>query len=296
MIPVPMIKEVITHCNGIDIILRYGLYHSAMLQKVDSELIVPLRQLLYCYYRDEDALTPFLKNQLDDLVEEEELCIDEDYHGFYDKEFFPEEEINTLYAICEENEDFKDKIYEWYKTYQFYQLANLVLSGKSIDETISVASKYGEYDGEPYARIGLRFLIDLNKRFTTEKDRVRVAMLLSICSIVGTKKFAATTKKHIIFRMFGAKNSTELEKNLSNKSLNSCYHKYTTRKVFEKLRDELLMKNMLKCYHGHAGRLYVSNQYNFTDLVDEIADFIKKSTHSNQSWKENENELMKRLT
>ena len=296
MIPVPMIKEVLAYSNGIDIILRYGLFHSAMAQKVDSELFAPLRQLLYCYYRDEDALTPSLKNQLDDLVDAEELSIDEDYHGFYGQEFFPEEEINALYAICEENMDFKNKIYEWYKIYLFYKLANLVLNGESIASTISVANKYCEYKGAPYARIGLRFLIDIANKCRSEKDRARIAMLLSICSIVGKKKFAATTKKQIVYRMFGAKNDVELEKNLNNKSLKGCYVKYTTRKVFEKLRDELLMRNMLKCYHGHAGRVYVSNQFKFADLVDEIADFIKKCTHSYQSWQENENELMKRLT
>ena len=296
MIPVPMIKEVIAYSNGVDIVLRYGLYHSAMLQKVDSELITPLRQLLYCYYRDKNALTQYLIDKLDDLVKEGILCIDEDYHGFYDKEFFPEEEINALYTICEENKDIKEKIYEWYKLYQFCNLCNLALRGGSIEKTISVVSRYGEYEGEPYARIGLRFLIDIASKCRTEKDRMEVAMLLSICSIVGKKNFAATTKEHIILRMFGAKNRVELEKNLCDDSLSSCYQKYNTRKMFEKLRNELLLKNLLKCCHGHAGRLYVSNQYKFMDLIDDIADFIKKCTLPNQSWKENERELMKRLT
>lgn len=296
MIPIPMIKEVIAYSNGVDIVLRYGLYHSAMLQKVDSELITPLRQLLYCYYRDRNALTPSLEDKLDDLVKEGKLCIDEDYNGFYDKEFFPEEEINALGGICEKDKDFKDTIYDWYKLYQFCKLCNLVFKGGSIAKTISVASKYGEYEGEPYARIGIRFLIDIASKCQTEKDRVKVAMLLSISSIVGKKKFAATTKEHIILRMFGAKNRAELEKNLCDDSLSSCYQKYNTRKMFEKLRDELLKKNLLKCCHGHAGRLYVSNQFYFSDLIDEIVDFINKSTQPNQNWKDNERELMKRLT
>jgi hypothetical protein len=144
--------------------------------------------------------------------------------------------------------------------------------------------------------ISPNYLMDLRDKCRTEKDRVRVAMLLSISSIVGAKRFAATTKKHIIYRMFGAKNDSELQNNLCDQSLRACYEKYTTRKVFDKLRDELLIRNMLKCYHGHAGRLYVSNQFRFFELVDEIAEFIQKSISPTQKWKSNESELMKRLT
>lgn len=296
MVPVPMIKEVLAKTNGIELILEYGLYHAARKQKTYFESVTPLRQLMYCYYRDTEALTPSLKKRLDELVEEELLFIDEDYHGFNGTEFNPEEEMNALYSICEEDTDFREEIWEWYDLLQFYKLVNLVLNGRAMAEDISVVNRYDEYTGEPYAMISPNFLIDLRDKCRTEKDRVRVAMLLAICSIIGTKRFAATTKKHIVSRMFGAKNDAELQKNLSDKSLYSCYQKYTTRKVFDKLRDELLSKNMIKCYHGHAGRVYVSNQFRFSELVDEIAEFIRKCTSPTPNWKSNESELTKRLT
>ena len=295
LVPVPMIKELMTRTDGINVILMYGLYHSARKQKTTAG--EPFRQLLYCYFRETDVLTPSLKLQLDNFVDEGKISDDIGCaFGSYGSEFSPETEVEELSLLCKENLELQNEILEWYKIVQFYKLSNLALNGNAIAATISCAKKFGEFQGEPYAMISPNLMIDLRDKGQAEKDRVRMAMLLAICSIVGTKRFAATTKKQIIKRMFGAKNDDELSNNLLNKSLNSCFSKYTTRKVFDKIRDELLAKNLLKCYHGHAGRIYISNKFSFSELLDEIVDFIRKSTSPSANWRQNEKELMKRLT
>ena len=296
IVPVPMIKELLLRTDGIETILKYGLYHSARLQNTGLEPTDMIRQLLYCFHRQQKALTISLKNTLDKLVESGDLYIDEDYNGFYGPDFNPEESINDLTEICKNDESLKDEICEWYDLYQFYSLANIEENGYAMEATAKIGRKYDDYEGSPYAMFSPNLLIDLRDRYRTEQDRVRLAMLLSIISIVGKKRFAATTKKHIIFRMFGAKSEEELNANLKNKALDACYQKYTTRKVFDKLRDELLTRKLLKCYHGHAGRVYVSNQYSFNELIDEIADFISQGHSYANKWKTNEDALTKRLT
>lgn len=296
MIPVQMIKEVMVNTNGIDVILCYGLYHSARKQKTDIESFEPLRQLMYCYHRNTKAITPSLSQQLEERIEAGDICIDEVYNGFNGPEFNPELEMEGLCQLVQNDKELKEEIWEWYDMLQFYKLAELVQNGNAIAQTIAVAKRYGRFDGEPYAMISTHLLITLRDKFRTEKDRAALAMLLSICSIIGKKNFAATTKKHIIYRMFGSKNEEGLKENLCSKPLKACHQKYTTRKVFDNLRDELFKRSLLKCYHGHAGRVYVSNKFCFQELIDDIADFIRKNTHPVPSWKSNENELMKKLT
>lgn len=286
MIPIPMAANLLTS-KSYDDVLGYGIYHSALAQKADMDKA--FRQLVYCYYHKEDLLSPSLVSRLDSLATDV-WWPDVDNLGYNRSgDFEPVTEVRELMNYAQEDNNFLMAVREWYLVYIFLCSSGQRFTGKDIDTVIATGKKYPAYRNAPYAMIGLDMLIRYMTRHSRERDRVRFVMLMAISSIVGRKKFAATTKELIATRMFG-------EEAAQDDGLKELYERYTTKRIFNGLKDELLAMGLIKCYHGHAGRVYVSPRYSFNEIVDDIATRTQKKAKPQKTWADNERLLKERLT
>ena len=95
-------------------------------------------------------------------------------------------------------------------------------------------------------------------------------MYMGILSIIGNKEFAQTTLSMIKCRMFGARNTEELNVLLKDKSLKKAYEKYTTKYRYNKLLNIIQDRNMITEIALHR-RTYVSAKLKNADaLIDAI--------------------------
>ena len=300
MIPVPMITVLYNSPNAYNEVLSYGLYHSAQKQKENFD--GALKQVIYNWYKHKDRLTLSLRERLQSMIDEGVWGEDEDYQGFVgcnNDTFNPEYEMSDLQEYCKEDIDFREEIIVWYNLKQFLEAAGFGAEklGVAITNVIKDAKKYDDFDGQPYAMVSPNLLLDYMNKHPKEKDRVRLAMVLAIQSIIGDKKVAATNKNLIVARMMGCKSSRDLETTIGgNEKLKEIFDIYTTRKKFDGLRDELLGYGFLKCWYPRAGSVYVSIQYEFKDVVDEIAILIFKKSKRKKERAENDRLLKEHFT
>lgn len=285
MIPIPMAANLLTS-KSYDDLIGYGIYHSALKQKADMNKA--FLHLVYCYLNREDLLSPSLVSRLDSLAPNVWLP-DVDHKGFdVNGTFDPRTEVKDLMKYAQDNKDFLMAVTEWYLVSNFLSLSERKYSGHDIDTVIATGKKYPAYEKAPYAMIGLDMLIRYKTRHSRERDRVRFVMLMAISSIVGRKKFAATTKGQIAKRMFG-------EEAAQDDGLKEMYDRYTTRYIFDSLKNELLAMGLIKCYHGRTNRIYVSPRYSFEEIVDDIAAEIRKKAKPPKTWADNERLLMEKI-
>ena len=295
MIPLPMIKVLFQTPNAFEKILSTGIYKSAFRQRIAGE-DRPLMQMVYCWYAKKECLTASIREKLEELLKQDVWFDDDCYRGFDTNGNFTAgvELYNGLFDYVKKDNDFFKAIEEWYAIYQFNGLIGFSQGGEQITRIIERAdTELAKDNTQPYALVNPNTFFYHAKTHTKERERARLAMGMAISTIVGSKEFAATSKSQIAMRMFGCKNDEELEKTLQDHSLKECYDRYTTRKIFDRLRDDLLEKGYIKCYHGHAGKVYVSTR----NTVDKLDTFIKKEKKQpNRSWKADEKALNKRLT
>ena len=295
MIPLPMIKVLFQTPNAYEKLLATGIYKSAFRQRIASE-VRPLIQMVYCWYSKKECLTASIKEKLEEL-QKEDVWFDDDFQRGFDTngDFTADVELyNGLFDYVKKDKEFFNKILEWYVIYQFNELIGFSQKGAFISSIIERANvKLAEDVTQPYTMVNPEYFLKLGKTCSKERDRARIAMALAINTIIGSKEFACTSKSQITMRMFGCKNGDELTETLKDQNLKECYDQYTTRKIFDRLRDDLLEWGWVKCYHGHAGKVYVSNRY----TVDKLDTFIKKEKRQpRRNWKTDEKALKERLT
>lgn len=300
LIPLPLVRELFMPKGYADDIVGFGIYEAAKAlykgEKLDNLDNGFLKDLFYCYYRDKDALPPYLIQMIEELADKEFFALDVDYTGFDGYGIFnPEEEVGGIVNYLNEDEEFYQSHYypnvpdslsftveeftsaalEWCQIRAL--LKRFELKGKVSYIIKCHDSLTSDYQKCPSCAIGVRFLLSYLNNAHSEYDRMKLALLMGISSIIGMKrKWTATTKEMILCRMFGCKDKKELDRLLSNKKAKEAYDKYSTRKRFERLRDDLLVSCMVRCFTGFRRRTYVSILCNFDEIKADIAVSIAK--------------------
>lgn len=320
IIPVPIIKSLFTDTDAYNLLLHVGDFISARKSSnyEDDEVI---RHLTYCYFRKKHELTSDLVRVLEYYYDEGELeddtylftsdaCLNEEEIYFGDEANFEgiEEEqegepytpLGLIANAYRKDKDIREYAKEWHDVYQFVETCNLNITGAGISETIRLGSKYN-YSNQPYAMIDPLFFIKYRDKNKTERARAEFAMLLAISSIVGEKGWAATTRNLIIARMFGAKNSEGLEDALKGSSqkegqlLKEAFEKYTTRRLFESMRDKLISKGLIKCWTPYSHRVFVSTSHRLEEIENDIMVFLKRKQSPKEQMKQDTTRLKELL-
>lgn len=312
IIPVPMLRILFTNTDAYNVLSHVGCYISARKSSKyeDDEVI---RHLTYCYFRRKHELTSDLVRALEYYYDDGQL---EDATGLFtfglnDEEIFFGDEANfegiedevepysplgLIANAYRKDKDIREYAKEWHDVYQFDKTCNIRISGEVISNTIRLGRKYN-YANQPYAMINPNFLLDYRNKNKTERERAEFAMLLAISSIVGEKEWAATTRNLIIARMFGAKDSDGLEDALKGcsqkegKLLKEAFDKYTTRRIFESMRDELISKGLIKCWAPYSHRVFVSISHKLEEIENDIKFFLRRKQSPKEQMKQDTTRL-----
>ena len=326
-IPIQCIKWLFLSPNAYDELLHVGGYLSAKRVSSYSDEDI-IKHLTYCWFRQKDALTPSLRNQIANKINEweevnEDCGVDDDY-GLFDQdgeiqtgeyflyesyEEFEDREPETPYGffaiLCAEEPDFMDEVREWHDVYIFKDTCDLVVGGTNIAKTIEVGRKLPNLgENYPYAMINPNFLCQFRDKNKTEHARHELAMLLAINSITGKQEWACTTRNFILARMFGAKKVSEIDEALKGRTpketqlLKDAYAFYSDpnhRRKYDSIRDSLMRRGLLKCWAPYAKRVYVSPTKKLEEIETEILEFRKQKVSPEEQIKQDKERLLKLL-
>ena len=284
LIPLPLVRELFMPMRSADFILGYGLVDAAhrLYKRGEGFAQHPdfLNDLFYCYYHQPDDLPDDIKSALDSMAEDYTIAPDQYYRGFgADGKFNPEEEVFSLteYFRKHPNSHLEDAVWEW-----CIVRATLDRMGFEKASACYEIEKYnllhGDFTGEPLCSVGASFLWKYLQKAKSTDDRFKLAMLMGISSLIGNKrKWVATTKEMIMCRAFGCKNPKALQQlTKSSKQAIELFEKYSTRRVFEKFRTQLLSEGLIETFFGYGRRTYISITKPFDEIKVSIAMEIAK--------------------
>ncbi len=272
-------------------LVDYGIYEAA------NDIFKPMniinndafqKDIIYNFYKADGALTNELRDCIEELAQNDILSLDEYYKGHtINGDFCPDPETESLLDYLDQSEDYDLSFNREY----FVAIANewcriravLHRFGLSADVGI-IIRRHNELrrliEGNAFCPIGVSFLLDYLNMAKTERDRMKLALLMGILSIIGMgKKYAFTTLSLIKCRMFGFTSTTELKKALAlkkNNKLKELYDHYTTYRQFEKLRNDLVESGLVKVWTGYGKRTIIATAHSFDDIKKELADYIRK--------------------
>lgn len=315
MIPVPMIKRLFLTPDAYNELLHVGSYYSA--QKVsnytDEDMV---RHLAYCWFRQKDELTPNLVKAIQNWNSEGELeddyalfntdgtLNDEEAYFIDDSNFEgvenPEEPCTPLGMLadaCRQDNRLWSIARAWHDVYMFDQTCNMKILGSIIEATINTGRKYYSIClNQPYALIDPYYLIQYREKNKSERSRAELAMLLAIGSIQGKAGWSATTRNLIIARMFGAKTHDGLSDVLKGSTkegqqLREAFEKYTTRRVFDSMRNNLINKGVIKCWAPYSHRVIVSTAHKLEEIENDVMIFLKRKQSPKEQIKHDADRL-----
>lgn len=272
--------------EAIEMAISYGIVRCAKNTKYTLKDVA--RQVLYDYYQSN------VNGKIEQFLAQNSIEIDEDYKGFNNNEFEPED-LEKLADILkkEHNEDCIEH-------YQFHIVPNYL--------NISIGSKCGTHENykqvnsflmkhellhgkQPFPSIGLELLFSY--RDNPENIELFLAYV-AIKSLIGRNEFAITTKDAIIMRMIGAKNKEALQEACKNKALKAIYSKYINRYWSDKLLKELQMKGFIKSKIGIFRRLCISTQLDYQQLEESIINY-KNSNDIKRKERESKERILQHL-
>lgn len=267
--------------EGYNTIINYGLVHYAK-SRVSVTHKDVCRQLMYDFYRAEDKLSAYILRKLKQCIKSGALNYNEDYNGFdVHGGFDPVEETEQLKVIFEEDKEFEQEATFHYQIHKTANFLNVKLG--SMDKTLSsyeAAQKLlidheNRFGKEPQPGIKTTFLFDLRDK-KNEKDNELLCAYIAIRSILGKNTLYGTNKSVILMRMIGAKSNDALEEHLKNPKLKEIYDKYSKRRRFNTLLEQLIKRGFLKSKLYHSRRIYVSHEIGFKELPAAIIQTKKK--------------------
>lgn len=287
-IPLPIIQRIYTHPKtAMQDIINVGIYKTASYESVDIDNA--LQQLMYCYYRQEHALTDNLRGILDTLIDEGSINIDEDYNGFDRDNFHVEQEdIEGLYSLIENDDDIKEQIIIWHQVRQSESILEFKFTEGGLPETMKQAEKVLSVLPECNTLITVKKNMMYEYR-NEKKSAFEIDLLvcyLAIRSIIGIKTHGYTTKKAVLMRMVGCNSladeadNVELKNVLKNKPLKAVYDKYSSISKLDKLLNTLVQwKFITKIGMKELRRTYFSTKLNLQELEEAaLNDLLKTPT------------------
>lgn len=276
-IPIPFIRLLLVKPSEAEHVIRYVIYRMSL--NVDTATINIFRQIIYVFYRTHELKTSSngsdsitlrpgchfpteISHEMISLWEKGKLELDFDKNGFgADGEFLDNSDsdnsftLSTLDLYASNNDSFYSACKRWYQISQICKLVALKMEDLSVYTT--AFQRYAQYNisEEVYAFIKT----DIIKKYATraksglipEHERVQFACYAGIKSIIGHNDYYTANKELILARMMGLKCSSEITpdflKRKERTEANKIYYKYSQRRQFEKLLNDMLLYGYIKC-------------------------------------------------
>lgn len=297
-IPISLIRQLLMPDYSANYLIDYCVYQAAEDMFSDENIACDdgfCKDLIYNYYNE--SLPEELSKCLDMLQENGFLTFDADYKGFDSNgEFAAEDNIweirNYLNRKMDEDEKDEEDYNVGFTPQYFFDLANEWCRVRAVIRAFKLTGNAGVViqrhhrlhrfvSGKAFCPIGFHFLVDYINSANTEIDRIKLAMLLGINSIIGLQKmFAFTTQSLIKCRMFGFASPKELDQFLSlkkNIKAKEKYDYYTSNRQFDKLRSELTRNGLVKVWMGYGKRTILSTSHDWDKIKGEVAENIRKN-------------------
>ena len=276
LIPVSLIRTLYTSKNAYNDLLNYGICDASFRMFNDDvwDLKRACRHAIYCWFRKRDSLTERIANGIQEL----ENYVEPYYECFDTLGNVDEELVMSFRSYAKNNEPLDNHLLEWYRVTK--ALEAFQLSCSSVESVISAWERLAPstYSKDAFCPISLSFIIEWSERDKVGEDRAKLALYMGISSIIGMKKkFALTTKGLIVSRMFGCNTTKDLDSLIKhNKDIADAYKKFSSRRIYEKLRDGLLTIGLVKVFLGYGKRTIVSTRYDFESIKTELASRYRK--------------------
>lgn len=259
-VPIQLIRGFVTDTEQtIKNIVRYGALTFSRINKVnDLGEDYFFEQFIYLLNNEPDNVPSDLTNQMSGF--------DTDRNGFgKDGEWEPAEAVENLKDYLSDDAELKEEILDFCKyrfSYNFYYLGGSVADAyvwaKDTEKTIPSKTST--------VMINKNSLMDFIWKKKTEKEKMRYAVYMGICSIVGEKKFSKTNKDLIFARALGYHSVAEITDDM-------LWEKYNTRRRIITFLEQLENEKKVVFYTTKTIRgIYVgyNKKITFTKMVENI--------------------------
>lgn len=263
-------------------IARYGALTFSRTNKVtDLGDDYFFEQFIYLLNNEPDNVPSGLINQMSGF--------DTDRNGFnVDGEWEPAEAVENLKDYLSDNAELKDEILDFCKyrcAYNFYYLSGSVVDAyewaKEIEKTIPAKTST--------VMVNESSLMEFTWQKKTEKEKMKHAVYMGICSIVGEKKYSKTNRDLIFARALGYHSVAEITDDM-------LWMKYNTRRriitFLEQLENDKKVvfyttKTMRGINVGYHGKI------TFTKMVENIQ--TKKMDNSAEKRRQEKRAIEQRI-
>jgi hypothetical protein len=265
--PLFLVRDMFKDKQGtISKMFEYGIYKLSKSIKYDLRNVA--RQTIYEHYRGE------LNHQIKQQLTSHDLKYfgsDDDYNGFANDMFEPEDEINELLQAFANDTELESLCVEHHCVRQSLKtlsitgnIGYILERGKAVEKLIQ--------PGEVMPMIGKHTLFNFRDEDKSVFEIAQLLAYIAIRSIIGERKYTKTNKQHITARMFGYKSINEVKK------ISELHKKYSNRYHIDKTLKALELDWKVCIYDNRTRGLYISisNKLPLQKLV-EIAEQKKLS-------------------
>ena len=284
--PIMLLKKIhINYDEAMEDIISFAIVHYALKQNISQQDAA--KQALYSYYRGNGLKE--LYNIVNNYMIYNQIDYDEDYNGFAGNSFNPEDGINDVLKLFEDDRNFYDlalKNCQLSKTDEFFGItgpSSEVRLKKFNDIKKLVDQHQQKFGPEPMPTIEKSLFFD----FKEKPDPILFSAYIAIRSLQGQKPFVATTRNVILMRMLGAKSNKALKNHLKTKYVADIHHRFTRsekaiRYNFDKLFNALLSRGLLrsKIFERSVSRkIFLSTTIDHEQLANKIIEFAQKKKY-----------------
>lgn len=199
--------------NGLRMILDYGIVHYAKTQPYELHDVA--RQVCYDYYRNKNLLQYSVINTIK-VAENHDQFSEVDHDGFFWDSFNPEDNINEILLLFENDSSFKKTCILNYQIHLVCSQDQLNIKLGSYQRTIETYDKalkiqeaferqFGP-DAMPYCKVSM-----LWEFIDNPKDIDLFRAYIGIKSMIGRRNFISSNKPAILSRMIGCKTKSAFE-------------------------------------------------------------------------------------
>ena len=285
---------------GLNLILDFGIVNYGM--KLNFDISEVARQLLYNYFRRRELIQDCLYESIVDYYEKGFITIDEDYNGFHGNTFDPGDTTQEVINLFDKDTEFEKNAILNYQINQAAKLLSIKIG--NIDRTIERFQKSNNfkdsfelnYGPDCWPSVKPQQIIEFRDS-GSDLDLLRA--FIAIKSLIGQKKYIATTRNVILMRMLGCKSKAATDDFVKvNAEAERVFLTYARsskalRYHFDRLLENLLLKGFLtsKIFERRISRkLFLSVQLDYSELASAIIEFSQV-----KDYKKKENEAIERI-
>jgi len=214
-------------------------------------------QIIYLYYRRDYFLDNKLNNYISEMFDDGRLIEDEDYHGFANDTFNPEQENEGMLLEFESNPDF---YYQCVTTYREHQALSLLSLNPELKPDLKSKYEYvksfietfeGKNGADAWTSIPNNLIFDV---YNGKEPMDLLRLIASVKSVLSKKNLNLTYKSVQLCRMFGCKKMNILNELFTkNPELKAKHDFLSRRRQWDNLINSAEAKSYLSYYPSGRG-------------------------------------------